>query len=141
MDARFIIESFWGTKANCVIVAFIKAVLSLGKRISLLRMRKREKYLNITMPDGRIWCFTRSEIDELNSHNNIHFRRSRTTSDKERLNKLKTTVRILYALIIRNLQVNGYEQKELTQSPAIFIACWAFAEPGPLHSPLRNCGD
>src|SRR5688572_8779702 len=94
MNSTFILEAFWGTPANCVITAFIKAVLSLIIPSPILRTQTRGRYLQVSMPDQRSWCFTQQEIRELNKGNNLIFRRGQTNADKRKLDKLKTTVRL-----------------------------------------------
>jgi hypothetical protein len=118
MTDRFILEAFWNTQSNCVITAFIKAILTLKNRSSLLRIRRRGNYWYMKVPDGRLWCFTSAEISDLNSGNKFIFRHASSKSDQKNLNRLKITVRSWYAIAVRSLQVYGYEKKELTVSEA-----------------------
>jgi hypothetical protein len=118
MNDRYILEAFWGTEANCVVTAFIKSVLTLKNGTTALRQYRRDNYLFLEMPDGRCWRFTDAEVRELNRKNNLVFRHPRNASDQIKLDRLKTKVHNWYAVIVRNLQVQGYEKKELTASQA-----------------------
>lgn len=119
MTTQFIIESFWQKKENCVCVAFMKSMLLRHGLHFGYHKRIKGKYLVITLKDGQVISFTKTELRLINNKNEISFARYRDKKQQSLINKIKEHVEITFAVMVRNLQHRGYAGKELTQSAAI----------------------
>ena len=119
MTSKFIIESFWQKADNCASIVLIKAALltyGIGK---VFNVNKKNGYLLITLKDKRMLLLTDTEIRKINTTNKIIFARSHDPVKKNRLKKLRQQVELCFAVIVRNLQLNGYDGNEYTLSSAI----------------------
>jgi hypothetical protein len=119
MDHRFVIESFWQRGANCVCVAFIKALL-LDPALKRSFLVQRKNHITfVFLADDRVLVFTDSEIRYINRQNKIAFRRPREKELKQAITGIRSFVELCFAILVRNLQLKGLDGKEFTQSDAI----------------------
>ena len=119
VTSKFIIESFWQKADNCTSIVLIKAALltyGIGK---IFNVNKKNGYLLITLKDKRMLLLTDAEIRKINTNNKILFARSQDPVKRARLKKLRQYVELCFAVIVRNLQLNGYYVNEYTLSSAI----------------------
>jgi len=119
MDDKFVIESFWQKADNCATVAIIKAAILKYGINRVFRVRKKLNSYIITFRDKKIITLTDSDLRSMNSANDLVFSRYPDKKKKEQLHRLKSYVRLCFAAIVRNIQLNGYQGKEYTESEAI----------------------
>jgi hypothetical protein len=135
MEDRFIIESFSQSKSNCAAIALIKAAIikyGIGK---VVKTKRHNRQWLITMKDKQMVVLNDADINRINRDNKIGFRRHRG-SQKRTFSKLKENVRLCFAVMVRNLQMNGYNGKEYTESAAIKLLAKEGIETDHLHSLL-----
>ena len=119
MTAKFIIESFWQKADNCTTIVLIKAALltyGIGK---VFNVKKTNGYHLITLKDKRMLLLTDVEIRKINTNSKILFARPHDPAKKNRLKKLRQYVELCFAVIVRNLQLHGYNGNEFTLSSAL----------------------
>jgi hypothetical protein len=119
MNNNFIIKSFWANGANCVCVAYIKALIIKHGLYAGVTLSKSKKYIRVTLSNAEVLTFLHKDVSEVNRGNKISFRRYKKPSDHSRCEKLKFTVRLLFAILVRNLQLNKYESQELSRPEAV----------------------
>jgi hypothetical protein len=119
MKDRFILKSFWANEANCVSVAYIKAFLIKHGLTGGYRVLKSKKYIKVRLRDGEILSFLPKEISEINTRNTISFRRYKQPHDNKRCKRLKSAVSLLFAILVKNVQLKEYEDRQLTKQDAI----------------------
>ena len=119
MTGKFIIESFWQKKSNCVAIVLIKAAILTYGIGRVFKIQRRGAYQVVTLKDGRILVLGDNEINKINRKNAIVFSRFKDPLKKKEINKLKEYVELCFAIIARSIQINGYDGKEFTQSEAI----------------------
>ena len=66
-----------------------------------------------------MFLLTDAEIRKINTNNKILFARLQDPVKRARLKKLRQYVELCFAVIVRNLQLNGYYGNEYTLSSAI----------------------
>lgn len=119
MDDRFILESFWQKEDNCTTVALIKAAIIKYGINRVFKTARKNNHLLVTLKDGKLLTLTNAEIRKLNKTNLLGFRRPRDAKQKNQLGQVKKYVRLCFAVIVRNIQLHGYEGKEYTRTEAI----------------------
>ena len=97
---------------------------------------KKNGHRIITLRDKRILVLSEPDIKEINHYNGINFRRYRDPSKKKNLQKLLEYVHLCFAVIVRNIQVHGYDGKEYTQSAAIKLLTREGMKVDRLHTLL-----
>src|SRR5688572_12009066 len=133
MTNKFILESFWQKAANCASIALIKAaVLRYGLRRSF-QVRRRNENLIITLQDRRMLVLTEKEIRAINRENKILYSPYRDPSKKRALIKLREFAETAFAIMVRSIQLEGYEGKEHTQSSAIRLLTRTGISTAQLH--------
>src|SRR5687768_15973031 len=134
MTSRFIIESFWQKKANCVCVAFMKSLLLRHGLHFGYHKRIKGKYLVITLKDGKVISFTKTELRSINNQNDISFARYREKRKQILINKIREQVEITFAIMVRNMQHVDYAGNELTQSASINLLTKQGTDTWHFHS-------
>jgi hypothetical protein len=119
MTDKFIIESFWQKKANCATVAIIKAAILKYGLNRVFTVRKKLGTYVVILKNKKLLTLTDADINRINRKNDITFSRYRVKSKKEQLNKLRNYARFCFAVIVRNIQLYGFDGKEYTQSAAV----------------------
>lgn len=118
MTERFILESFWQKAANCVCIALIKAaLLKYGMRSMFYCRRINDHYL-VTLRDGTMLVLNDTEIDRINGTNKLMFRRYAEAQQKKWLKRLKAHVHLSFAIMVRQIQLKGFDGMEYTESEA-----------------------
>jgi hypothetical protein len=136
MTDRFIIESFWQSKANCVSIALIKAAIlkyGLGK---VFKQEKRNKQYLVTLKNGELLVLSAADIKRINKGNKIIFSRYKDKKKKKDLDTIKEYVSFCFAIMVRNLHLNGYHGKEYTESTAVKTLSTEGIETDHIHSLL-----
>jgi len=119
VTSKFIIECFWGQASNCVALAYCKAMLlTYGFRKSFSR-NKIGKGVLVTLQDGSSIFFTKAEIKRLNKGHQIYFRKYADRKKTKDSKKIKNFVELFFAIVIKRMQLIGYDGKEFTRSNAI----------------------
>jgi hypothetical protein len=113
------IESFWQTRSNCACVAFMKVMLLKYGLHGGMKLIRKGKYLHITLPDGQTHSFSRSQLKKSNGKNGIQFKKTTSTGKKHLLKKINGWAQLCFAVMVRNVQINGLEGKEYTFDSAI----------------------
>ena len=134
MTTKFIIESFWQKKSNCVSVAFMKSMLVRHGLHFGYHKKQKGKYLLVSLKDGKVLSFTNQELRLINNKNQISFARYRDRKSQQLIKKIREHVALTFAIMVRNLQVRGYAGKELTQSQAINLLTQQGADTTHFHS-------
>src|SRR5687767_7636942 len=119
MTSKFIIESFWQKQGNCVCVSFMKALLLKYGVSCGLQKTKTGNFLLVWLPDGRSQSFNKTELRAINHRNQLSFARPTDPKQTILMKKIRDSVELCFAVLVRNLQIRGYAGKELTQSAAI----------------------
>ena len=119
MTDKFIIEGFWQGKDNCICIAIIKAAIIKYGFNRVFKIERKGSHFLITLKNNLLLTITDTEIKKLNRNSEIIFRRPRDEKKKLILRRLKRYVRLCFAVIVRNIQLNGYEGKEYTQTDAV----------------------
>lgn len=133
MTDKFILESFWQKAANCASVALIKAaLLRYGLRKSFVARRNNENLI-ITLQDGRMLLLTEKEIRAINKENKILYSPYRDPVKKRALLKLREFAETAFAIMVRSIQLEGYEGKEHTESSAIRLLTRTGISTSQLH--------
>ena len=116
MTSKFIIESFWQQGANCVVLAYSKAMLlTYGLRNSF-KKRKIGKGNLIILRDKTSLFLSRREIQKLNIGNQIYFWKYSNRKKAKDIRKIKEFVELVFAILVQRLQLIGYNGKEFTRS-------------------------
>jgi len=119
MTDKFILESFWQKKANCATIAIIKAAILKYGLNKVFKVNQKLGTCLVVLKDKKLLTLTDTEINRINRRNDIVFSRYKNPGKKKQLDKLRKYVRFCFAVIVRNIQLNGYDGKEYTQSAAI----------------------
>lgn len=134
MTTKFIIESFWQKKANCVSVAFMKALLLKNGISCGLKTRKKDRYILVFLKDGKVLSFNKTELRSVNHKNQLSFARYTDERKRKLIERIKANVELCFAVQVRNLQLRGYAGKELTQSGAAKMLTHEGADTTHFHS-------
>ena len=135
MTSRFIIESFWQKGANCAVVAVTKCLLLEYGTRGGLQIKKHGKYTVVTLPDEQVHSFTHKELSHLNALNKIGFKRYKGKKNQS-ARSIKSFVRTCFAVLVRNMQLKGYEGKNYTEKAAIRILTKEGVSTGWFHTLL-----
>lgn len=98
--------------------------------------RIKGKYILITLKDGKVISFTKTELYSINSRNQISFARPADPKGRAMIDKIREHVEISFAVLVRNLQIRGYAGKELTESAAIKMLTKEGSDTMHFHSLL-----
>jgi hypothetical protein len=83
------------------------------------RKVERGRYTIVTLKDGKVLSFSKSELRSINHKNQLSFARFSERKKQELLLRIKSQIELSFAILVRNLQIRGYAGKELTESAAI----------------------
>lgn len=119
MQERFIIESFWQRGSNCACVAFIKALLLDGQMHRTFFVKRRGQNIFVTLSDRHVLVFTDAEIRKINRGNQVGFKRPRDPVLAASIQKIRSFAELCFAILVRRMQLIGFEGKEYTQQQAI----------------------
>jgi hypothetical protein len=119
MHDRFVLESFWQKKSNCACVAFIKCLLLDNTLQKAFAISRSGKNLFIALLDGRILVFSENEIRDINRQNALSFKRPRNPQNARQVKKIKQFAETCFAILVRNMQLLGFDGKEYTRQDAI----------------------
>jgi hypothetical protein len=136
MTDRFIMESFWQSQANCASVALIKAAILRYGVNKIFKVEKRLNQLLITLKNGQLMVLSSADINRINRDSRIIFSRYKDQKRKQGLKRLKDDVRLCFAVIVRNLHLNGYDGEEYTESSAIRTLAAEGIQTDHIHSLL-----
>jgi hypothetical protein len=126
-------ESFWQKESNCVCVAFIKYLL-LDKQLQrVFTIHRSGMNRFITLQDGKAIALSDREIRDINRQNGLTFRRPRDAASKQHMERIKQFAGLCFALLVRNMQLSGYEGNEYTQQMAIDTLVWKGVQVGQFH--------
>ena len=118
MTDKFIIESFWQKAGNCASIALIKAaILKYGLK-KVVRIRKVGNQDVITLRNKRMLVFQPGEIEKINEKNQVQYSKPQDETMKT-VQVIRHYVNICLAVMIRILQIDGYNGKEYNQTQAI----------------------
>jgi hypothetical protein len=119
MTGPFIIESFWQKAANCVSIVLIKAaILRYGLNHVFKKERRSDQWL-ITLKDKSLITLSDMAIRRINKKNKIAFTYYKDKSNQAQVRKLRDYAELCFAVMVRYLQLYGYEGREFTESSAI----------------------
>jgi hypothetical protein len=136
MTDRFIMESFWQSQANCASVALIKAAILRYGVNKIFKVEKRLNQLLITLKNGQLMVLSSADINRINRDSRIIFSRYKDQKRKQGLKQLKDDVRLCFAVMVRNLHLNGYDGEEYTESSAIRTLAAEGIQTDHIHSLL-----
>lgn len=100
-------------------IVLIKAALIKYGFNDLLKIKKKSDQFLVTLKDGTMLTLTKADINRINRKNRIRFTRYKDKKRQAHLRKLKEQVRFLFAVITRNLHLNGYDGNEYSESSAV----------------------
>lgn len=135
MTDKFIIESFTQSEANCAAIALIKAAIIKYGINNVFKKRRANGQWIITLKDKQIIVLNDADINRINKYNKIGFRRYRNRAVTANA-RLKEYVRLCFAVMVRVLQLNGYEGNEFTESGAIELLAREGMNTDHLHTLL-----
>lgn len=119
MTGLFLIESFWQKAANCASIVMIKAaILRYGIGRVFKKQRRSNQWL-ITLKDGSLVVLSDTAIRRINKKNKISFTHYSDKTKQAELRRLRTYAELCFAVMVRYLQLYGYEGREFTESSAI----------------------
>ena len=136
MPGKFIIESFWQKAANCVSVVLIKAAILQYGLNRVFNINKKNDHYIITLKNKHLLILSGTEIKRISKQSKLNFRQPRDKNKKKQVGKLKAYVNLCFAVIVRNLQLHGYNGKEYTESKAIEVLTKEGLETDHMHSLL-----
>jgi hypothetical protein len=117
---HFIIESFWQSESNCAVIALIKAAMIKYGLHNLFKVQQKNDHFIITLHNGRMLILSKQEIKSLNKKNKIRFSHTTDPKKKQHIQQIRGYVHLCFAIIVRSLQLLGYDGKEFTQSAALY---------------------
>jgi hypothetical protein len=118
MNPKFILESFWQKGSNCIAIALIKAAILRYGFNNIFRKKKKDSQLIITLKNKTIVVLRDQDINRMNRNNLVVFKRAGSKKEKELVAHIRYCVEVCLAIMIRHIQLNGYEGKEYTESEA-----------------------
>jgi hypothetical protein len=136
MTERFLIESFWQTASNCVSIVLIKAAFLRYGFDNVFKLERINDHFVITLKNGKMLTLSAVEIRRINKDNKISFRRFRDVKKKLIIDRIKEHVALCFAVIVRNVQLNGYHGTEYTETAAITELTKKGMETDHMHSLL-----
>ena len=119
MKDRFIIESFWQGSANCVSIVLIKAAALKYGVNKVYKVEKLKGQFIVTLRNKKMIVLAQEDITRINKKNRIHFSPYRQKKKKTEVLKLRKFVELSFAVIVRNIHLYGYNDRNHTESSAI----------------------
>jgi len=116
MTSKFVIESFWQQGANCVVLAYSKAMLLTYGLQNSFKKRKIGKGNLVILRDESSLFLSRKEIQKSNIGNRIYFRKYSNRKKARDIRKIKEFVELVFAILVQRLQLIGYNGKEFTRT-------------------------
>ena len=116
MTSKFVIESFWQQGANCVVLAYSKAMLLTYGLQNSFKKRKIGKGNLVILRDKSSLFLSRKEIQKSNIGNRIYFRKYSNRKKARDIRKIKEFVELVFAILVQRLQLIGYNGKEFTRT-------------------------
>ena len=136
MKDKFIIESFWQGKDNCVAIVIIKAAILKYGLNNVFKVKKLKDQLIITLKNKKIIVLTASDINRINKKNKIYFSPYKDSKKKSALKTLREYVELCFAVITRYIHLYGYEGRKHTEASAIRLLTKEGLETDSIHNLL-----
>ncbi len=115
ITGKMMIESFWQGWNNCASIVLIKAAILRYGMGNVFKEKNVGPYKLISLKDGKKLLMTKEDLKRISKKNRIRFTRRRGRN----IQNLRSYVEICFAVIVKNLQMNGYEGTEYTETSAI----------------------
>jgi hypothetical protein len=121
MTGRYIIESFGQKGNNCVAIVLTKAaILQYGMNRVFRKSRVGDHWI-IRLKNGDILAISLKDVSRLSKRNKLVIRKPTGKKDAVTLQKLKNYADLCFAIMVRNIVINGFNGKEITESGAITL--------------------
>ena len=110
-QSQFILQSFWGTIGNCVIVAYLKAMLAGTKMFTVVIKGNK---ISVALRDGFSITLSQKEINSIAKNTGISYRRYKDRAQKQQLSTVKQVTKALFAILVIRLQLQQANNRALT---------------------------
>jgi hypothetical protein len=90
----------------------------------------------VTLANGRAIALTPKELVQINRGNAISFRRPRDPVLKFQVQKIRNYTELCFAVLVRNMQLSGFDGNEYTQQEAINALTREGVETSQFHKLL-----